>query len=210
MALSRAERRARVVELHDEGLQLREIAAQVGVSHETVRTDLRDAGVSTRTVRPPTPTTTSTAVARRVVEGTVEPVGDDRAPARRPPRPPQTAVRVPRLLAELFGIGPRGRRQSDGPPCDDCADARIREPSGYFPPAIARDRDTGRALCDYHARERHGRLHPRELAPLPNQSPPPPGQWQAIMPYPREQRPGQAEALPAWRNDVVDLSGWYG
>ena len=43
----RVARRKRVTDLHSRGLSLRECARQVGVSQETVRTDLRDAGVST-------------------------------------------------------------------------------------------------------------------------------------------------------------------
>ena len=41
----RVDRRARVVALHQKGLSLREIGRQVGVSYESVRADLTDAGI---------------------------------------------------------------------------------------------------------------------------------------------------------------------
>lgn len=202
--------------MHADGWSLRAIARELGISHETARTDLREltgapagAAITGRVVARQPTMTPSTAPATRASSppATTGRGHQDHAPAR-PPRLP--AVRVPGLLAQVFGRG-AARRRDGAPPCDDCAAGRVREPSGQFPAAIARDRATGRAVCDYHARERNGgRLHSRDLARLPDQTQPTPGQWRVTITYPRPPAPGRAEPLPAWRNETVDVSGWYG
>ena len=47
----RVDRRARVIALHQKGLTLRDVARQVGISYETCRADLADAGIETTNVR---------------------------------------------------------------------------------------------------------------------------------------------------------------
>jgi len=215
------ERRARARELRAAGWSLRSIAREVGVSYETARKD-------TRGVTPPPPGPVGRMVARRpssmpatgasssraVVPAVVELDGDERQhqddePAR---RSSALAVRAPNRLARLLGFGAAPRANPAGSiPCEDCADERVRLPSGQFPAAIARDRATGRAVCDHHARARNGgRLRERDLGMLPNFTQPPPGQWRVTVTYPPRRPPDWAPLPNGGGNPTVDLSGWYG